>query len=183
MHQEEIRFDRVLDWYRKDEFDSPTRSTIPLLDLIKNGNEMLQEIVHELGIEGEPSYHLEFGVEPPAGRGNPSQTDLWVQTKDQVLGIEAKWTERRYETVETWLKRSNNPDNKRTVLHGWIGCLQQYSSNPLTIEGMKGQVYQMVHRAASVCSCKTNPILAYMLFTEELQPKENSYIYLVPCNI
>ncbi len=43
--QKEIAFDKVYDRYRKDEFYSPFRSTVPLLDLIKNGKEeMLQKI-------------------------------------------------------------------------------------------------------------------------------------------
>lgn len=35
----------------------------------------------------------------------------------------------------------------------------------------------MVHRAASACACTANPILAYVQFVEELQLKEDSYIF------
>ncbi len=175
--QEAIRFDEVYDRYRKDEFYSPFRSTIPLLDLIKNGKEMLRELIHELGVKEEHTYHLEYRVKPSAVRGTPSHTDLLVQGKDHVLGIEAKWTEKRYERVERWVKKGKNPNNRKVVLQGWVNIFKEFLNNPLSIEGMNNQVYQMVHRAASVCSCTTNPILAYMQFTEALQLKKDSYIY------
>jgi len=176
--KKKIGFDKVYDRYRKDEFYSPFRSTVPLLDLIKNGKEeMLQKIVNELGVVGEHTYHLEYRVEPPNGKGSASQTDLWVETESHVLGIEAKWTEPRYETAESWMKKGKNPDNKQTVLQGWIDILSRFSNHPLGIDGMKNQVYQMVHRAASACSCTANPILAYVQFVEEFQRNEDSHIY------
>ena len=174
--REKIGFDKVYDRYRKNEFDSPTRSTIPLLDLIKKGKETLQEIEHQLGVEGEPSYHLEYRVCSPNGKNSISQTDLWIETESQILGIEAKWTEPRDVTVESWMKKGKNPDNKQTVLQGWIDILSRFSNHPLDIDGMKNQVYQMVHRAASACSCTANPILAYVQFVEGFQRKGDFHI-------
>lgn len=181
-NQEIIKFDNVYDRYRKDEFYSPFRSTVPLLDLIKNEKEeMLQEIFNELGVEGKPIYHLEYRVKPPNGKGSASQTDLWVETESHVLGIEAKWTERRYMTVGKWLQEGSNPDNRKAVLEGWLDKLCCPSTPHPGNDEMRDQIYQMVHRAASVYCCANdqnrNPILAYVQFTEEIKPKEKSYIY------
>ena len=181
--REKIGFDKVYDRYRKDEFYSPFRSTVPLLDLIKNGKEMLRGIVNELGVVGEHTYHLEYRVKPQKGKGNVSHTDLWVETESHVLGIEAKWTERRYMKVGKWLQEGSNPDNREAVLEGWLDKLCCPSTPHPGNDEMRDQIYQMVHRAASVYGCtdkqkpKTKkPILAYVQFTEELQPKKKSYI-------
>lgn len=183
-NQEIIKFDKVYDRYRKDEFYSPFRSTVPLLDLIKNGKEMLQEIVNELGVVGEHTYHLEYRVRPQKGKGSASQTDLWVETENHVLGIEAKWTERRYMKVGKWLHVGSNLENRNTVLEEWLDKLCCPSTPHPGIDEMRDQIYQMVHRAASVYGCdddqklKTKkPILAYVQFTEEFKPKKKSYIH------
>jgi hypothetical protein len=181
--KKKIGFDKVYDRYRKDEFYSPFRSTVPLLDLIKNGKEeMLQKIVNELGVVGEHTYHLEYRVKLQNGKGSASHTDLWVETESHVLGIEAKWTERRYMKVGKWLQEGSNPENRRTVLGEWLDKLYCPSTPHPGIDEMRDQIYQMVHRAASVYGCddkpKTKkPILAYVQFTEELQLKKKSYIH------
>ena len=183
MIKKKIGFDKVYDRYRKDEFYSPFRSTIPLLDLIKNGKEeMLQKIVNELGVVGEHTYHLEYRVKLQNGKGSASHTDLWVETESHVLGIEAKWTERRYMKVGKWLHKGSNPDNRKAVLEGWLEKLCCPSIPHPGNDEMHDQIYQMVHRAASVYGCddkpKTKkPILAYVQFTEELQLKKKSYIH------
>ena len=50
------------------------------------------------------SLHVEYCV-TGVSDGNPSQTDLMVFGIGRSLAIEAKWTERRYETVAKRLVR------------------------------------------------------------------------------
>jgi len=175
--KEQVSFNEAIDKYHLDEFKSPFRSTIPLLDMIRNGQSLISRIEQELGICGNISYHLEYEVKPQFGRGNASHTDLMITNHDKALAIEAKWTEKRYVAVADWIKKGKNQANRIAVLQGWINYLQPFSPKTLSIEDLSVQVYQMVHRAASVCSFTTKPILAYMQFTETLKQNNDSYIF------
>lgn len=179
----EMYFDRTpvilkeaINRYPGDEFKSPFRSTVPLLMWLQHAEEMVAEVVESLSIKGFNNLHLEYQVKPKSGRGNASHTDLLMQSETKVLGIEVKWTEPRYNTVGKWMKKGSNLGNRVAVMEGWLSYLQKFSDKKLSIEGMNDEVYQMVHRAASICSFATKPILAYLLFTEAFQPVGRSYI-------
>lgn len=154
--------DDALALYALDEFQSPTRSTVPLLSLLKHGGEVWKRIAEELtGTPGSIEAHLEFQVKPPRGRGKPSCTDLMLLTSKHAVAIEAKWTEPSYETVSTWLSSQNRQD----VLEGWLSLLQPFTSIPLTSDIVASAAYQTVHRAASACHSKRDPKLVYLQFT------------------
>jgi hypothetical protein len=62
--------DESLTLYSSDEFQSPTRSTVPFLSLLKHGGNLWNSIVDQLVTSNEPlKAHLEFRVPPPMGRG------------------------------------------------------------------------------------------------------------------
>src|SRR5690348_12928037 len=82
--------------YDLKEFASPTRSTIPLLSLVKDGRAGFRKVLFECGLPDPESLHFEFTVGPIGGRGKASHTDLMVQSGHQALAVEAKWTEPRY---------------------------------------------------------------------------------------
>ena len=158
--------DAVLDRYPVQEFDSPTRSTIPLLEYWRSPEERMRELTAALRVPLPSRVELNFEhtVYPPRGRGKPSCTDLMVISAEFVMAIEAKWTEPRYETVQHWLSDS---ENRAEVLRGWCDLLEQRGANPIREEDLCGLPYQMIHRAASAChphGATTGRWLVYLLF-------------------
>lgn len=160
------RHDALFDRYPVKEFDSPTRSTIPLLEYWRSPEARLRELTAALGfpLPSRVELNFEHTVNPPRGRGKASCTDLMVIGAEFVMAIEAKWTEPRYETVEDWLRDS---DNRAEVLRGWCDLLEQRGANPIRKGDLSELPYQMIHRAASAChphGVATSRWLIYMLF-------------------
>jgi len=153
-----------LHYYKAEEFQSPTRSTVPLLALLKDGNEILKSLLVKLQMNTNCDLHLEYTVHPPKGSGRPSQTDLMVRWQADTLAIEAKWTEPRYETIGEWARQGDTPENHSKVLRGWLGLLQPHAARILQVEDFTDAVYQVVHRAASACHKSERPRLAYLHF-------------------
>ncbi len=162
--------------YGKREFQSPTRSTVPLLSWLKHEQAAVRSLFQQLGMPANCSMHLEYTVDPPQGRGMASHTDLMVISAPCALAIEAKWTEPRYDTVGKWLTKGENRDNRQAVVTGWLGLLKEHASSELQVEDLKKKdvVYQMVHRAASACKAGTRPKLAYLVFKLSSDPKSTS---------
>jgi hypothetical protein len=157
--------------YGNKEFQSPTRSTIPLLSWLKDEQQMFSELFQSLGMSADWTLHLEYKVKPPKGRGKASHTDLMILSDKSSLAVEAKWTEPRYETVGEWLREGTNPSNRLDVFSGWLSLLQQHAQFTLNTENFSDAVYQMVHRAASACAVAADPRMAYVVFKPSLDPK------------
>lgn len=162
--------DNVLSYYGAKEFKSPTRSTVPLLSWLKHEPSSVRSLLNELGMPADCTLHLEYTVNPPEGKGQASHTDLMILAGARSLAIEAKWTEPRYETVSDWLNKGESPNNRLTVLTGWLNLLQTHSSNYLVPADFSNAVYQMVHRAASACASGKSPRMAYLLFDPSPDP-------------
>lgn len=159
----------LVDCYSNAEFESPFRSTVPLLSLIRDGRAVLQELLTQCGLAANAALHFEFQVPPPKGKGKPSHTDLMICAASGCMAIEAKWTERPYQTVGDWLKTSSVPGsegegNRRKVLSGWSSLLQRMATRPITLDDLVNLTYQTVHRAASACYVGTAPQLSYFQF-------------------
>ncbi|MDY0096508.1 MAG: hypothetical protein RBT80_27740 [Candidatus Vecturithrix sp.] len=161
----------ALPFYGDKEFQLPTRSTLPLLSLIKDEQQMLSELFHSVGMSAEWTLHLEYKVNPPRGIGKASHTDLMVLSNTSSLAIEAKWTEPRYQTVGEWLREGTNPSNRLDVFSGWLSLLQKHARRQLKTEDFTDTVYQMVHRSASACAVAADPRMAYLVFKSSLDPK------------
>jgi len=157
--------------YPAKEFRSPTRSTVPLLAMLKDGREIMNSVLAETYMNADSVLHLEFTVPPQKGRGIPSHTDLMVKYKEYALAVEAKWTEPRYETVAEWRKEGTNPDNRRLVMEEWLCLLQPHAERKLELDDFNDTVYQMVHRAGSACYKVEMPRLAYLHFTPDRSGK------------
>jgi Domain of unknown function (DUF6946) len=156
--------DELLRRYRVREFASPTRSTVPLLCLLREDATVGTFVGDTLKLGDSPAdLHLEYTVRPPLGRGTSSHTDLMVIGGDRSVAIEAKWTEPPYADVGTWLK--NDDPNRREVMNGWLSLLQPHAIKPLRLDDFRAARYQMVHRAASACATGASPCLAYLQFT------------------
>lgn len=149
--------------YGRGEFESPTRSTIPLLSLLIHSPQTFDAIIRELGFPSEYDMFLEYTVRSPGGRGKASHTDAMLTSGTSALAIEGKWTEPMYETVANWLKSGNNRPNKESVLDGWLSLLRRHTAKPLYAGDFDTAIYQMVHRAASAATAE-RPHLAYFLF-------------------
>jgi len=158
-------FTNLLECYDSKEFQSPMRSTVPLLSLLKDDTDVLPELFDYFGVSGNPEIHLEYTVPPRKGRGIASHTDAMLIDGESALAIEVKWTEPRYDTVEHWLQQGTNLLNRQAVMSGWVDLLKPYSNRLLTLENMSKAVYQMVHRAASACAVGRKPKLIYLQFT------------------
>lgn len=166
----------VLDRYSKKEFDSPTRSTIPLLEFWRSPAPRLRELSAALRLAVPYRVQLDFEhlVRPPRGSGKKSHTDLMVLSPGHAIAIEAKWTEPRYKDVDKWLGTASN---RKAVLQGWCGLLEQHGAGPIAEGSLLKLPYQMVHRAASAChAARTGyPLLVYLVF-EPTAKKRREYL-------
>lgn len=148
---------------------SPYRSTVPLLSLVEHSQPDWRSLLSCLGAPPDATIYFEYCVPSPKANGNPSQTDALVMSGSRVWGIEAKWTEPRYETVARRIRRpeADGADPRKTV-QGWLGYLQPYASSALHVDDFADAVYQTVHRAASACAVATEkklqPDLVYLHF-------------------
>jgi len=179
-----------LDEYAAAHFNSPTRSTVPLLDALRRDEppDFLEELLQQAGFDlGEAGLnaetldlHVEYAVASGQGQGPPSQTDLMAigaGPPRRVLAIEAKWTEPRdKDTVSKFLNGtdlSDEENNRKKRMRGWIDYIRPYSDTEIAIEDCDNLVCQMVHRAASACSAAGEdgrPALAYLIFQSTAEP-------------
>jgi hypothetical protein len=164
--------------YKSTELASPTRSTLPLLALLKDDEPLFKSMLGSMNMPENANLCLEYTVKPPKGTGKVSCTDLIAISGRSSLAIEAKWTEDRYETVKSWLQKGSGSSNRQTVLDGWLGLLQQRSTLPLNPASFSDAVYQMVHRAASACDAGNDPRMAYLIFSPDpnQQPSNTSQL-------
>jgi len=161
-------FPALVDSYEAKEFASPTRSTVPLLMLLRDAPALFEQLLATLGVPADtrPSLHLEYQVDAPRGKGLPSHTDLMVRTSALQLALEIKWGEPRYPDVARWLGGGDSPSaNKIERLAGWLDLIQPHVGRPLHAADFGAVVYQMLHRAASACEhAEVTPRLAYVVF-------------------
>lgn len=113
---------------------------------------------------------FEFPVPVQKGTGKPSYTDLAILTSDCFIGIEAKYTEPKYESVSSWLGPAPS-ENRKAVLQGWIDLLNRVSTTPLDALTVSGLPYQLIHRAASACFLdRKKRVLVYLVFGTAVAP-------------
>lgn len=170
---------------------SKKTSSLPLVqfwqddDGFQNRVNALQSRLGDVGImTSESMLCFEYGVSVPRGfgRGKASMTDLMIITPENVIAIEAKYTEylkSKYEPLYRWLKDSKTDDfskNKLDVLAGWLKYIVDFGGvdNLPDIKDfvMKDEVkkipYQLIHRIASACAVAKEgdkkAIVVYQLF-------------------
>lgn len=144
-------------------FDSPMRSTVPLLDYWRSPQMRIDTLCSDLALAApvETELHFEYQVPVRAGRGKPSFTDLMILTANAAVAIEAKFTEARYETVEHW----RDPDNRMAVLGGWLSAISTATNTQPSVDEVMGIPYQLVHRTASVCClARRHRVVVYQVF-------------------
>lgn len=151
--------------YGSKEFESATRSTVPMLSLLMHAINVFSEIVKRLGFPNEYDLFLEYTVGPFGGRGKPSHTDVMLRADKDALAIEGKWTEPMYQTIKDWPKKGKEKTaNQKAVLNGWLNVLGERFGKTFDVADFDETVYQMVHRAASAAFAGERPRLAYFTF-------------------
>jgi hypothetical protein len=158
---------------------SPTRSTVPLLALIKDDfpllDRMLSECVPAASATTGACVHLEYTVKSPRGRGKASHTDAMVLSSGTAVAVETKWTEPRADVVGEF---HNLSSNRQKVLEGWLDLLGRGAGSPLKPADFSSAIYQMVHRAASACLLDSAPSLIYLQFhLASEKPEQPTYYF------
>ncbi len=151
--------------YGRKEFESATRSTVPMLDLLIHSRSVFDRIICEIGFPPQHVLHLEYTVGPFGGRGKASHTDVMLTSGADSLAIEAKWTEPMYETIKDWPEKGvAKTANQQAVLNGWLNELGRRLGKTYAAADFAEAIYQMLHRAASAVVAGERPRLAYFLF-------------------
>jgi hypothetical protein len=179
-HDPDLTPETLIDSYSAHQFESPLRSTVPLLAFWLNPEERRRfcEKFNLLSPD-EATGTFEYKVRPPRGRGTASHTDLMLEwpSNSHCVAIEAKYTEPPYQQVANWL-RTGNINNRRDVLQGWLELIHRVTGILLTIEQVQEVEYQLIHRVASACSVDSKVRhVVYQVFglTEDME-QCNHYI-------
>jgi hypothetical protein len=158
-------FPALLQGYGASDLASPSRSTVPLLSLLRHRGLLWQQVLEELGMDAKYAVHLEYTVKPPLGAGRASHTDAMLIAGGRSCAVEAKWTEPPYATVHKWLGPDGGSENRKRVLEGWLSLLRAHAGRDLSVDDVRHLSYQMVHRAATACAAGDRPGLAYLIFS------------------
>jgi len=174
----------LLSYYRRSEFASPYRSTIPLLSLFKDRCDLFDALARDCGLDATAGFAFEYKTHSMRSSGRASQTDVVLQNGTRALAIEAKWTEPPYESVKARLKRlPSNSQRKlgfssqryfaeqREFAEGWLDYLRKATTQDLDLDDFTDLAYQVLHRGASACAVSKNPALLYLHFAPPMGPE------------
>lgn len=159
----------------KKEFQSPYRSTVPLLSLIEHSQPQWDSLLASLGAPANLPIYIEYSVPSPKPGGNPSQTDVMLMSGTAVWAVEAKWTEPRYETVRSRISGPGTSGaNPQAIVDGWLKYIQPFTAQNLNANNFLNVVYQVLHRTASACAVATKqdskPEVVYLHFDPSPDP-------------
>ena len=132
----------------------------------------LAEILSHLDLPLPPSGVLCFEYPEVSGvpRSKASYSDVMYVSDECRIAFEGKWTEPRYEDVESWLKRGD-PEHRRHVLAAWLRRVARFTATPPATDACSKLVYQAIHRTASACSgtCRSAAVVYQCFFDEHNQ--------------
>ena len=148
----------LINSYDEKEFNSPFRSTIPLLELFFENKEILKEILIY-----DESFNAIFEDEtkPYEESKHPSCTDLRLYNNIINYCIEAKYTENEYDSLEKALLE--RPGRKKSV-EGFINIINNRCNTNIHIDELLNITYQMIHRFASACKVLGKTEMLYFCF-------------------
>lgn len=171
-------FEEIIGVFKDSEFKSYKRSTVPFLDYWRETELRISELINYLHLSIPDSLDLDIEHQVPVkkGKGKASCSDMKIISSDFSITIEAKFTEKRYDTCEKWLRLGKNRTNRELVLTGWLELLNEWNSCRLQIKDVLYIPYQMIHRAASACAGNSKKrILIYQVFRAD-ETKSKMYI-------
>lgn len=145
-------FTELINKYNLFEFNSPRRSTVPLLVFWKDIQNRIVDLFPMMNLN-KPNYVtacFEYKTPVQKGRGKASFTDLMLISDDQAIAVEAKYTEPPYEKVKDWLDKPPS-QNRQDVLSGWVELIQKTIGRDINEHCIKDMPYQMIHCTASAC--------------------------------
>ena len=180
-------FADLLSEYPDSQFNSPRRSTVPLLAYWKNAAARCVDLFGRLGLEYPASVDLTYEHEVPVdetnkAKGKPSCTDLMICCDGVIIAIEGKYREPKYETVGAWLAKGDRsddsgtearpplghdqPTNRQLVLEGWLGMINRATGSDISQKDVSEITYQTIHRTASACHpyVRQSNIRRFMLY-------------------
>lgn len=189
-------YNNILDNMAHTEVHSCETSSIPLIDFWHPRNEKaISQLIDLLGLSIDLDKMQKcfeypvFAEKNDKQIGRPSMTDLMLLDNQYRIAIEAKYTEKLYESIEKWKKNSKKNSNKHDVLTTWYDYIKRYSSyNQSDVHQIEHEVvYQFLHRTASACyKCDENglqPVLVYQLFYNENDEKSKRHQLEVACSL
>ncbi len=154
----------LINSYENKEFDSPFRSTIPLIELFFENKETLKKIFNY-----DESYNAVFEDEtkPYETSSHPSCTDLRLYNKTYNYCIEAKQTESKYGSVAKELKA--NPEKQKTI-KGFLNIINNRCNTKIEINDVLDITYQIF---ASACKVSDRTEMLYFCFN--ITPEKENY--------
>lgn len=156
--------------YSKDEFSSPFRSTIPLIELYFENREVLQQIIPNYN-DFETIFEKKTKIKESK---RASFSDLCLKNDSTFYCIEAKSTEPKYETVGKFLKKD---ERHKTVLNGWLELINKRCNTNLSINDVDNITYQMIHRFASACDVPKDKKAELLYFCFDINENKKNYYY------
>jgi hypothetical protein len=157
-----VKIDDIYYKYSKNEFQSPYRSTIPLIVLFKSDQTLNLEMINTKS-NTDIKYTFEYQLHNNQVRSHPSCTDLMIEYTNGCIAIEAKRTEPPYDTVDKWLSKS--PDHRKQVLDVWLDIINTNICPKIDIKKISDLPYQLIHRVAAGCSLnKQHTTIVYIGF-------------------
>lgn len=141
-----------------------TRSTVPLMAWWRDdAQEKLLPGTDLSNAIARFEYAVTARCASCGGKGKSSMTDVMVQLDDQAIAIEAKYTEPKYESVNSWRKKGKDPANRERVLKHWCHLIENLTGVSIEAD-LGGLVYQTVHRAASACAATPRGGVAHVMY-------------------
>ena len=102
----------ALPLYSQSEFNSPTRSTIPMLTLLMHARNVFDDIVKELEFPDRYDLFLEYTAGPFRGRGKASHTDVMLTAGGGVVGNRGKMDRADVSDCEEMARKERIEDGK-----------------------------------------------------------------------
>lgn len=160
----------LINCYSKNEFSSPFRSTIPLIELFFENTDVLQQVIHNVN-----DYELIFEKKTKIKESRrASFSDLCFQNNTSFFCIEAKRTEPKYETVRKFIEKDNRHE---AVVNGWLRIINKKCKTNIILNDVYDKTYQMIHRFASACDVEDNIKTEMLYFCFDINEKKKTYYF------
>jgi hypothetical protein len=135
------------------DIDTITRSTVPLLAWWRD--KAVSQLVPGVDLsdaEARFEYPVTATCAECRSKGKASMTDVMVTLADTAIAVEGKYTESKYEPVDSWRRKGKDRQNRDRVLAHWCHRIEAYTGRKIDQTRLDGLVYQTLHRTASVCA-------------------------------
>ncbi len=142
------RFETIVYQLPDFNFESLTRSCLPLMSYWRLGSRRLRTVLKEIGeaYDKDGILYFEYPVPSARPRFKPSFTDAMYATEEYAIAFEAKWTEPLDNTVTQWLAKTASGSE---VIAHWESLI---AKRVATMGSNRHLPYQFIHRVASAAA-------------------------------